>query len=432
MLALSITLALFFLLWAHFVATSTYALIRLGKTLSMGRHPRRFFYYPFHSLVCKKPSFNSILFTATLSQQLARLAYGGVIIFALFLFQEISWLAISITLLVALWLMLFIGDLFPRLLVQYRPEKALAHSILLTSFFLFISFPFTFLFFKIRDSISQKQPDDLGINPVEETKEIIVGILQDANMVGKLGASDKKLIESVVKFKDRIVREVMVPRVDLFSLPCETTLKEAAIHFLEEGYSRIPIYQESVDNITGVLMFKDFLKLYMDVVEGKSDLSFLNSSIAPLTKRVFYTPETKKASHLLQEFRAKQMHMAIVVDEYGGTEGVVTMEDILEEIVGEIADEYDFDENALYTSSPGGGWIVDARMSILDAEDAFNIHIPQEGDYDTIGGYIFHEVGSIPESGQKIHHENFTLEILSSNERSVDKVKLIARREESK
>ncbi len=427
MLALSIILAVVFLLWAHFVSTAHYAFARLGETLSLKRHPRHFFYYPLHHFIFKETRFDLILFSSRLSQNIARVAFGGIVVFAVFLFAFHHWYSIVITLLIALFLILLLGDYFPRRLADRYAEHALSYSVGIASVFLWISFPISFFFFK---SISIGANSFEGIDPIEEMKESIVEILQHANVRGKLGATDKKLIEAVVKFKDRIVREVMVPRVDLFSLPCETTLKEAARYFLEEGYSRIPVYEESVDNIVGVLMFKDFLRLYKDAVEEKKDPSFLNSTITSLTKSVFYTPETKRVSHLLQEFRTKQMHMAIVVDEYGGTEGVVTIEDILEEIVGEIADEYDLDEDTLYNVAADGGWIADARMSILDAEDVFNIRIPQGGDYDTIGGYIFHRVGSIPENGLKIHHENFTLEILSSSERSIDKVKITARQKE--
>lgn len=427
MLALAIVLAIVFLLWAHFVATTHDAMARLGETAALRRHPKRFFYYPLHKRLFQKPRFDLILFACRLSANIARLAFGGIIVFAVFQFEIPYWYTIVITLVLALLVMLLVGDYFPKRLSNRHPERALSYSVGITSLFLWISFPISFFFFK---SMSEMTSKFAGQDPIQAMKETIVNILARANVRGKLGPTDQKLIEAVVKFKDRIVREVMVPRVDIFSLPCETTLKEAAHHFLEEGYSRIPVYQESVDNITGVLMFKDILRLYKEGVESKKDPAFFNTSIASITKGVFYTPETKKVSHLLQEFRTKQMHMAIVVDEYGGTEGVVTIEDLLEEIVGEIADEYDFDEDVLYTVAPGGGWIVDARMSILDAEDAFNIHIPQEGEYDTIGGFIFHRVGSIPEKGLKIHHENFTLEILSSSERSIDKIKITARPKE--
>ncbi len=426
MLALSIVLSLLFLIWTFFVTTTTHALTRLGQTLSLeiiSKHKKRFFYF-------KKSSFESLVFSSILSENLARFGFASMILFAIFQLETPHWIPIVITLIVAIFVMLLIGDFFPRIIANRSPEKALTFSLGLSSLFLCLSFPFSFIFFKIFESASRfgKAPQ---IDPMEEMKETIVQILQSANVRGKLDNTDKKLIEAVVKFKERIVREVMVPRIDLFSLPCETTIREAAHHFLEEGYSRIPVYQESVDNIVGVLMFKDFLKLCMEAIEKSTDHAFLDGSIESVTKSVFYTPETKQVSHLLQEFRTKQMHLAIVVDEYGGTEGVVTIEDILEEIVGEIADEYDLDEDTLYTAAPGSeqAWIVDARMSILDAEDAFHIQIPQEGDYDTIGGYIFQRVGSIPQKGLKIHHDDFTIEILSSTERSIEKVKISPRRE---
>jgi CBS domain containing-hemolysin-like protein len=228
----------------------------------------------------------------------------------------------------------------------------------------------------------------------------------------------------MVSFKERIAREVMVPRIDVFSLSSDTTIKEAAENFLSEGYSRIPVYKDSVDHIIGVLHYKDILRIYAGTVEGKQGVKELYVPIEAFVKPVLYTPETKKISHLLQEFRSKQIHLAIVVDEYGGTEGIVTIEDILEELVGEIADEYDIEEEVMFSVLPTGGWVVDARMNIIDIEEDLGIKIPQGPEYDTIGGYIFHRAGSIPSKGWRLHHDDFDLEILSSNDRSIDKIRI--------
>lgn len=432
MLSVCILLALFFLLWAFFLTTMTHALTRLGRAPSLElveENKRRFFYYPFHFYIFRQPSFESLIFSATLGENLARLGYAVVALGTCFFVLSLSFLHTALLLIFLLFLILLIGDFFPRLMAIRNPEYALFFSSAFASCFLFFSLPFSFLFLKMADFATRAHEKETGGDPLEEMKETIVTILHEANIKGKLHSADKKLLESVIKFKDRIVREVMVPRVDLFSLPAETPIRQAANELVKEGYSRIPVYRETIDHIVGVLMFKDILELYMDCLEGKKQSGLLNQGIEVLTKAVFYTPETKKASLLLQEFRAKQMHMAIVVDEYGGTEGVVTMEDILEEIVGEIADEYDVSEELLYTTQPGGGgWIVDARMTILDAEDTFDIHIPQDGEYDTIGGYIFHKVGSIPHKGLRIHHEDFDLEILSSSERMVEKIRITPRK----
>jgi putative hemolysin len=428
MLTVSLLLCLFFLIWAFFLTTTTHSLTRLGETHSweiIEHYPGRFFYAPFHRALFKFSRFELLIFSATLGENLARLGYvafAALGIFTLHTTTTAIWIA---WLVILLFLILLIGDFFPRLWAIWTPERALVASMPFASFFLYLSFPFSFLFLKLAETATKARQKEKQGDPLEEMKEAIVQILRSAEVKGRLNSADKKLIASVVKFKDRIVREVMVPRVDLFSLSADTPVRDAAKELIVEGYSRIPVYQETVDNIIGVLMFKDILQLYMDCMEGKKKSSLLDSSIESITKGVFYTPETKKVAHLLQEFRTKQMHMAIVVDEYGGTEGVVTMEDILEEIVGEIADEYDIGEEQLFTEQPGGGgWIVDARMNILDAEEAFDIHIPQEGEYDTLGGYIFHKVGSIPHKGLRIHHEDFDLEILSSSERSVEKVRI--------
>jgi CBS domain containing-hemolysin-like protein len=216
----------------------------------------------------------------------------------------------------------------------------------------------------------------------------------------------------------------MVPRIDVFGLAADISIKDAAQQLCVEGYSRIPIFKGSLDNIVGILMYKDVLEKYMEQAEKGANSKLLDAPIDSIAKSPLYTPETKKISNLLQEFRKKQVHLAIVVDEYGGTEGLVTIEDILEAIVGDIADEYD-QEKRLYKEASDHSWIVDAKFSIIDAEEQLGIKIPQDGDYDTIGGYIYHCAGAIPSKGFTLHHDTFVMEILSSNERAVDKVRII-------
>lgn len=151
-------------------------------------------------------------------------------------------------------------------------------------------------------------------------------------------------------------------------------------------------------------------------------------SLDTIAKPVLYAPENKKITQLLQEFRNKQIHMAIIVDEYGGTEGIVTIEDILEELVGEIEDEYDIDDEHDFWELPGGGWVVDAKMTILDIEEELGIKIPPNPEYETIGGYVYHCAGTIPAKGWRLSHDEFDLEVLSSTERSLKKIKLQPRK----
>ena len=285
-----------------------------------------------------------------------------------------------------------------------------------------IFFPITFLFLKVFHQLPRTVYFDPTHEPTQQAKQELIEMIEESNFNTHLDPHDKQLIESVMEFKDRIAREIMVPRVDIFSLPQESTIEEAAKLIYKEGYSRIPVFKDTLDNIIGVLMYKDVLKKYMEHAD-KGDKTILESPISSLVKSVLYTPETKKISHLLQDFRKQQVHLAIIVDEYGGTEGIVTIEDILEEIVGDIADEYD-NEEALFIPLPEGGWLIDARMNILDIEEQIGIEIAQDGDYDTIGGYVFHETGTIPAKGYILKKPTFELEVLRSNDRRVEKLRI--------
>lgn len=258
-------------------------------------------------------------------------------------------------------------------------------------------------------------------NLQNKTKLEIFEILQKAEITSPQGL---KIIESVIHFHMRIAREIMVPRMNMFCLNAETSIKDAIIQLEDQSYSRVPVFHETNDTIIGVLMYKDILKKYIEYQINNNDLSILEVPIKTIVKKVLYIPENKKISNLLQDFRKKQVHLAIVVDEYGGTEGIVTIEDILEEIVGDIEDEYDEEEELFIPIGPAS-WIVDARMNLMDAIEQFEIALPQSNAYDTIGGFIFHKAGIIPAKGFTIQLDNVELEILKSNERRIEKVKVV-------
>ncbi len=310
------------------------------------------------------------------------------------------------------------SDFLASLFGQVRPWQAFRSLAPFVTLILLLCSPLTSLFFLSAHKFLKKKKSPPPLSPSFRIRDRVQEILQESELITYLSPDELKSILSLVSFKERIAREVMVPRIDILSLPIESSLEEAAEFFLKEGYSRIPVYKNSIDNIIGVLHYKDVFKTY---VEHKGS----SSKISSLVKPVLYTPETKRLSHLLQEFRIKQIHLAIVVDEWGGTEGVVTIEDILEELVGEIADEHDVAYQELFTPIPGGGWIVDAKMAIVDIREELGIQIPQGPEYDTIGGYIFHRAGAIPSKGWRIHHDDFDLEVLSSNARAIEKIRIM-------
>lgn len=310
------------------------------------------------------------------------------------------------------FVMRLLGNLWSRPLLKIAAPFA--------SIYLLILFPLIGLLLKLTRTLIHK-------THLEEEGELVTDrsklreMIRESELQQHLDPSDQKLISSFVNFKERVAKEVMVPRVDVFSLAGETPIREAAKLFAAEGYSRIPIYKETLDEIAGVALYKDLLRCFADPNQD------LDAPIETIAKPVLYAPENKKIALLLQEFRNKQIHMAIIVDEYGGTEGIVTIEDILEELVGEIEDEYDIGEAKDFWELPGGSWVVDAKMTLLDIESQIGIRIPESPDYETIGGYVFHCAGTIPSKGWRLSHDEFDLEVLSSNERSLKKIKIIPR-----
>lgn len=427
----SFIVALLFLVGTFLLTAMVGALRRLMKKDSkkvLQAIGSFFPYRRFHLLVFPHHEYEGILFATICAQNIARVFLISSTTYFLEKLGIFEYpLGTLLPLLAAIIIFLFaFADFFPKILGNRFPASVLRLLAPLATPFFFISFPLIFLFAYLSKLISKSYFLDYLQEPISENKQEIFDLIQEADFGQSLNPHDRQILESVMSFQQRIAREVMVPRVDIFSLQAETTILEAAKKLEEEGYSRIPVYRNNVDNIVGVLMYKDVLSKYMEYQADQNNLKILEAPIESIMKNVIYSPETKKISNLLQEFRKKQLHLAIIVDEYGGTEGIVTIEDILEEIVGEIEDEYD-DESDLFVQQLDGSYIVDARMGILDIEEQLGIKIPQQGDYDTLGGYIFDCAGTIPAKGFTIQHDDYQIEILKSNERCVEKVRMIQR-----
>jgi CBS domain containing-hemolysin-like protein len=210
---------------------------------------------------------------------------------------------------------------------------------------------------------------------------------------------ERELISSILEFRDTIVREVMVPRTDMVTLPAAASTDDAVDIVLEAGRSRIPLTGENIDDIVGLLYARDLLTLYDQAAPPRP--------ARDLAHEAYFVPETKAISELLREMQAKQKHLAIVVDEFGGTAGVVTIEDLIEEIVGEIVDEYD-DEKPMVVSLESGDYLVDARLDVDELASTLSIRFPEE-EWDTVGGLVLGLAGRVPEVGESFEYNDVML-----------------------
>lgn len=388
-------------------------------------HPYLFFYNKFYDFFNRQRNFNGFFTSCVFAKNVARFGYG--VSSFLFISElkdfKLNWNSLPFILLALLIFYVVISDLIPHLLSLSQAKRFFLFGSLLTSLYLCIVYFILYPFLKIIQYHYLTQTSTPEHRKL--LKEKIYDLIQESLPDKNLEANDRLLFESILSFKQRIVREVMTPRMDVFALPSTTLIKEAAKILQEENYSRIPIFEDSLDNVSGIVLYKDIFNIYMDALE-KNDLKKLDEPISSLSTKALYTPETRKISHLLQEFLQKQQHLALVVDEFGAIEGVITTEDLLEEIVGNISDEYDEDEENLFTQQQNS-WIVDGRMSLFDIEQHCQVKIPRLGDYDTIGGYIIHRSGSIPSTKLKISHDDFEIEVLSTTDRQIKKVRIIPR-----
>jgi len=331
--------------------------------------------------------------------------------------SSLPYLSSSLLLLATL---LIIGALL-HIICRYATRFTLKATASIGSIFLYLLLPLSYLFITFQRIFRVKK--DLLLPQHGQIKKQLLDILS-TDAAQNLDSVKKHLLYSFAHFEDKSCREIMIPRIRLKCLQNTSSIFEAIALFIEEGFSRLPIFEKSIDHITGVLLYKDVLEYTFK--KGLYDIESLKKGqITSLISPILYAPENKPISELLQVMRSRKIHGAIIVNEYGCTEGLVTIEDIFEELIGsEILDEHDEEDDLLYRKTHNEGWIVEANISIIDAEREFGIFLPHNPKYETIGGFISTTMGIIPKPGAIIHFDQYEIKVLSSNERKILKVKI--------
>ena len=305
---------------------------------------------------------------------------------------------------------LIFGEVTPKSLAKERPEAwAIVATPLLRVMAVLLT-PVNFLFTQWKKllRVLLRHQDDDGI-----TEEELMGMVDQAETEGSLDQHESDLIRNAIEFNDMEVSEILTPRVDLEALADTATMEEAAAMYASSGFSRLPIYHDSIDNIIGVLHEKDFYAAYC---RGVKRLSELKSS-------VLYTTETARISDLLRQLQQNKVHMAVVVDEYGGTQGIVTMEDIMEELVGEIWDEHD-EVIEEFRKQSDGSYLVACSADLDDLYDLFDMKPSEEYDASSVSGWVMEEIGRVPDVGDRFQADGLDVCVTRVEHRRVMEIRV--------
>jgi len=343
----------------------------------------------------------------------ARILLGIILVvsveLATVLFGISTWRSIAVLALMIVGFVIVCEHLVPQLIVRANPR--VVAEFLLPSFRIVSSplLPLTLALLGLvrrRDAVGA-QTDELTLRGASSTPEAVETAAEEAS------DDEARLLRSIVHFGDTLVREIMTPRPDLVAIPADATLGELRTQFREQGYSRVPVFKDNLDNIVGVVFMKDLL-----LSPTAADGELVTGHMRP----AFFAPETKRVPDLLREFQRRQLQAAIVVDEYGGTAGLVTIEDMLEEIVGEIRDEYDVESEPIVEEGDGV-FVFSAKVDIDTAAERLGIDIERDG-FETVGGFIVTHLGRVPTPGEKLDVGDVEVEVLEAERRRVHKVRL--------
>jgi CBS domain containing-hemolysin-like protein len=311
-------------------------------------------------------------------------------------------------LLISSFLLLLFGELLPKYFASEIADKTLLLTALPLRIFSIMIFPFV----KAASIASEKLTQSTSIEAdalshlfdKEEMKELV----KESHEAGVVDKKESDIIEKVIELGEQRAYETMTPRTDIIGVEINQTIKEALTIFIDSGFSKLPVYEDNLDNIKGIILAKDIFKS--------------PQSLKGIIRKVSFMPETKKSFDVMNEFLDKKISIAIVIDEFGGTAGIVTMEDILEELFGEIKDEFDVDED-ICRKITSNSYIISGKVELDHINEKYELNI-EEGDYETIAGYIISKLGRIPAQGETVEIDNFTILITRAASQKIELVKL--------
>ena len=306
----------------------------------------------------------------------------------------------------------------PDAWAKYSSENILSRTYNILRLFAFIAWPVTYLS-GLSDLLIRRLAGVVENTPEEEheekQEEFLSGLERRKNE-GVMDEEEQEMIENVLELSETTADEIMTPRTDITAVEVNSDLDTLVDIVIKAGHSRVPVYKQNIDNIVGVVYAKDMLTEI-----GKDKAQF---SLKDKLRDAYFVPETKLLRVLLHEFQNQKLHMAVVLDEYGGTAGIVTLEDILEELVGEITDEYENVPAKKIKKINEETIEVDARVYIDDLNDEFDVELPEEEDYDTVGGFVFSHLGYIPKALETFEYENLKFTISSAEARKIKRIRI--------
>lgn len=307
-------------------------------------------------------------------------------------------------------IILLLGELIPKYLAGELADRVILIAAIPLRLISFVLYPFVKAVASFSSFLTQsKNVTEESINYLF-SKEDIESLVKESHDAGVVNKKESDIITRVLALGDQRVYEAMRPRTEIVGIETGSSVDEAISVFIDSGYSKIPVYEESLDNIKGVIFAYDIFKM--------------PQKLSDIMREILFVPETKKSFELLNEFLSKRVSIAVVIDEFGGTAGIVTMEDIMEELFGEIRDEYDVEENICRKTAPGT-YLISGKVEIDFVNEKYNLNIPL-GDYETIGGYITYKMGKIPLQGETVTIDNFTILIARASNIKIDLVRLTA------
>lgn len=319
---------------------------------------------------------------------------------------------------IALAIFSVFGLAIPHAWAKYAGEKILSRTHKLLMFFALIVAPILYIlksydgFVRRLAGVAETTPEERH----EEQQEEFLNGLEQRRLEGVVDKEEQKMIESVLELSETTADAIMTPRTDVVAVEVNSDLQTILETINSAGHTRVPVYEENIDNIVGLIYAKDLLAEI-----GKNPADF---GLRGKMRRAYFVPETKPLRVLLHEFQNQKLHIAVVLDEYGGTAGIVTLEDILEELVGEIADEYEEAPVEPISKIDQCTIEVDARTSVDDVNDEFESDLPEDEDYDTIGGFVFSLLGYVPKTGETFDRENLKFTITSAETRRIKRIRI--------